>query len=506
MSTGPVEGALVDQRYELLKRETDRGLGESWQARDTRFTSRLVTVKFLAALGPDQLSSGALPPALDEHLQAVRRLRHESVLTVVNHGLWGAVPYVVHEAFDGRSLGAGIDDARATGEVLTVALLQALFEKVCAAVRVAHRAPAPVLHLGLAPSCVLVRRTPGHAFQVKLVDFGVAFWAAPDPSAPARSARAMTLPAPEQLHDIGEAVSPATDVFALGCLLREMLALPPPSGQTLSPAGLDRRRPDVSQPVWDVITIATNPSPSARYASVDAMLEPLRAAWLVPVPPPVVEAPRAAPAPQPQPRRLDAPPAPRPPSPVFEDGFVPFVLPPLPGVPSRGVDYAATLAVAERAPSPTPWDTNVLSALVDAQSLPSFERVGDFLQRMQAQSRASTPPTETPASPASTVALDASWTADGGTLIRGASLDRGETLHATPSVTSGDTLTAPPPVAHTAQSWSPPTAVVAPARPYAPPPPQPSPHQAPQPRSRAWVALVVVAVVAALALALVLVR
>lgn len=500
MSTGPGEGALVDQRYELLKREFDRGLGESWQARDTKFTSRIVTVKFLRALGPHEVSSGGLPPSLDAHLQAVRRLRHEAVLTVVNHGLWGTLPYVVHEAFDGRSLGAGIDETRASGEVFSVALLQALFEKVCAAVKFAHEAPSPLLHLGLAPSNVLVRRLPGQSFQVKVVDFGLALWASPDPSAPVRSARAVTLPAPEQLQHVGGGVSPRTDVFALGSLLREMLALPPESGHTLTPAGLDRRRPDVPQPVWDVISTATAVSPSARFASVGDLLEPLRAAWLKPVPPPVIAAPVVAPEPAPQPPRLDAPPPPRPLAPVFEDSFVPFVLPPLPGVPSRGVDYAATLAVAERAPAPTPWDTNVLSALVDVQSHPSFERVGDFLLRMQAQARAPSASLSAGSPTASTVALDGAWSADGGTLVRGAVGTSASTLHAAPPPPAGDTLVVSPPHASSQPVRSPMFAAQHSPQPTVQPP------TVQRPRSYALIALTVTLVVTAIALAVVLVR
>lgn len=516
MSVRPVEGALVDQRYELLKREPDRGLGASWQARDTKFKSRLVTVKFLRALDPGVAPLGALPKALDDHLQAVRRLRHEGVLTVVNHGLWGELPYVVHETFDGRSLGAGLDEARATGEAFPVALLQALFEKLAATVRFAHDARPPVLHLGLSPGNVLVRRAPGQPFLVKLLDFGIAPWASPDPSAPARSARAITLPAPEQLAHPANQISERTDVFSLGCLLREMLALPPAAGETLSPAGMERRRPDVPEPVWDVIATATHPSPNARFASVDAMLEPLRAAWMVPVPPPPIPV-RIEPSPTPSqpasyvaPPRLDAP-MPHPPrAPVSEASFVPFVLPPLPGVPSPGADYASTLAIAERAPAPTPWDADVLSAMIDLQSHGSVERVSDFLQRMQAQARASAASPSPSNAPGQTLAIDApSWSStDGATLAVGANSwpsPDGATLSGSPSQTPS-----PYPIQHADSpatlSSSPPLAALQPwqhaphPQPLSPPAQRAPQHQpsafAPQPPSRAWIGVVAVCLVA----------
>jgi hypothetical protein len=394
MSQAPTAGLLIADRYELVARAEDCGLGEPWRARDGKVKNRSVTVKFLRPLGAEA-AGGVLPRTLDDHLQAVRGLRHEAVLVIVNHGLWQDRPFIVHESFDGRSLGAGLDDARRSGEALPVALLQALFEKVADAIRRGHEAPVPVHHLGISPGNVLVRRTTGQTFKVKVLDFGVAPWASPDTAAPLRSARALVNPAPEQLSSSAGPPSALSDVFAMGALLRELLALPPGVGETLAVAGFHRQRPDVPAGVWKVIATATQNNPRDRFPSLAAMLEPLRAAWLEPVAAPVPSAiaPSAAPrtpTPAPAPPRLDAS-LDMTPSPVNvrqEPAFTPFVLPPLPGVAPAVVDYGATLVEAERSPMPSPWDIDVLSEMVVVQAASPIESVGDYLRRMQ---RAPTP-------------------------------------------------------------------------------------------------------------------
>ena len=420
-------GSLVDERYELQSRAEDCGLGEPWRARDTRLKNRFVTLKFLRPLGVGE-AGGRLPSALDDHLQAVRALRHESILAIVNHGIWLDRPYVVHETFEGRSLGNGLDEARATGEALPVALLQALFEKLADALRCGHHAPIPILHLGISPANVLIRRAPGQLFKVKVLDFGIAPWAAVDPLAPIRSARALFNPAPEQLSTTAGSRSVRTDVFAMGALLREMLSLPPNLGETLAIAGFHRQRPEVPNGVWKVIETATRHDPAERYASLDSMFEPLRTAWLEPVSAPVqvAIAPsqlRAAPIPVAEvaPPRLDASmdfaqtprhaePAPR---------FTPFVLPPLPGL-APVADYGATLVEAERSAERSPWDIDVLSEMVVAQAMSPVESVGDFLHRMQRESK---PPA--PDAVGQTLSIDGFGASPGYTLPASATFARG---------------------------------------------------------------------------------
>ncbi len=278
MMASPIApGTLVNERYLLTEPAPDRGLGANWSAQDLAMKGRVVAVKLLR-----EQPTAQMPEALAKHLGALRPVRHKRLLTVLNQGMWGRRPYVVHEAFAGRSLGTGIDEVRASGQLVELPLLQRSFDQVCEAVLACHQAPTPVLHLGLNPGCVLMHRQPKKDFEVKLLDVGLHRWADRDASAPARSARALTNPAPE-LFGTGDEATVRTDVFALGALLRELISLPASAGETLAVAGLHRRRDDVPGEVWEAIERCVALDPAARLPDVAALRAALDVAWSRPL-------------------------------------------------------------------------------------------------------------------------------------------------------------------------------------------------------------------------------
>lgn len=144
--------------------------------------------------------------------QILARLEHPAIARLLDGGIlpdgvpWFAMEYVegvpITDACDARHLGIG--------ERLE------LFLAVCDAVDYAHR--SLVVHRDLKPGNVLVTADG----EVKLLDFGVAQLLAPDASASAdRHPVTPAYAAPEQLR--GDATTTATDVWALGVLLYELL-------------------------------------------------------------------------------------------------------------------------------------------------------------------------------------------------------------------------------------------------------------------------------------------
>ena len=164
--------------------------------------------------------------------EALARLAHPGIATILDGGaLDDGRPYIVLEYVDGVPA-----TAYCTGRALPLQERLALFVRITSAVQFAHG--RLVIHRDLKPSNILVQPDG----IPRLLDFGIAKLLDVDADASLGSpttpeARLLTpeYAAPEQLR--GEPPTTATDVYALGVLLFEMLtgAKPfPASGRSLS--------------------------------------------------------------------------------------------------------------------------------------------------------------------------------------------------------------------------------------------------------------------------------
>uniref|UniRef100_UPI0032203AEC serine/threonine-protein kinase n=1 Tax=Rudaea sp. TaxID=2136325 RepID=UPI0032203AEC len=187
------------------------GMGEVWLAEraDGEYEQR-AAIKQVAYPTPGLLQR------FRQERQILARLEHPYIARLIDGGVDArGAPYFAMEYVEGVTI---IAFARALGVRATLEL----FLEVCAAVRFAHQ--NLVVHRDLKPSNILVAADGAP----KLLDFGIAkVLAATDAgtdSATGTGLRLMTpdYAAPEQFR--GEAVTTATDVYALGVVLYELLA------------------------------------------------------------------------------------------------------------------------------------------------------------------------------------------------------------------------------------------------------------------------------------------
>ncbi len=215
--------------YRLVEPIGQGGMGAVWLAerRDGTFDHR-VAVKMLnaALLGP----SGTERFAREAGILA--RLTHPSISRVLDAGRSSlGAPYLVLEHVHGQHIDRYCDERR-----LDVTDRLYLFLDVLAPV--AHAHANLIVHRDLKPANVLVT-AEGH---VKLLDFGIAKLLHASADSPTMSgtrdgALTPAYAAPEQLT--GGAVTTATDVYALGVLLYQLLTGRHPSlPGTVTPASL----------------------------------------------------------------------------------------------------------------------------------------------------------------------------------------------------------------------------------------------------------------------------
>ena len=379
---------LVADRYTVTELVPDRGLGETWRARDLRREGATVQLKFLRAVDGDDV-----PPDALKVLRAVRALRHPVIPSVVNQGVHAGRPFIASDDILGDSIGARLDQSRARGELLDLALIRQLFDGVAAALTAAHTAPLPVLHGALTPGSVVVLARPVRGASCALLDLGLAPWLDPPTDLVARSARALITPAPEVAR--GAPPTVATDVFSLAALLTELLATPTSPGETMMAVSVARRRNDVPPGVWGVLEQAMALRPDERFQSVDALANALTRSWS-----------EAPPAKRPTALESLASRAPTGPSSLLETCFpesAPRVSAPLPGVmPDVAAQApAAPLLGAMPALGPPPeparppgWENPWSTMLIQGKSPPPRASEPDDMGATLMEPMRSRPPRE----------------------------------------------------------------------------------------------------------------
>ena len=228
----PLESALAGMTvgaYTLVAPIGHGGMGSVWLAArsDGRFEGqaavKLLNAAFIGRAGEERFKrEGTI----------LAHLTHPHIARLIDAGVSSTgQPYLVLEHIDGRHIDRYCDEER-----LGIEDRIRLFLDVQTAV--AHAHANLIVHRDLKPSNVLV--TAGA--QVKLLDFGIAKLLEADTSDGARSllthegevALTPKYAAPEQVT--GGPITTATDVYALGVLLFELL-----SGQ--HPTGVDARSP-----------------------------------------------------------------------------------------------------------------------------------------------------------------------------------------------------------------------------------------------------------------------
>jgi hypothetical protein len=236
--------ALLGDHLELLEEIGAGGMGTVWRARHRRL-GRTVAVKFLA---PHLAAQPDFELRLEREARALALLSHPGIVGVHDFGREDGASFIVMEYVEGRPLSEllPLPPERAVG----------VARAVLAALAYAHG--RGVVHRDVKPQNILVDAS----FGIKVTDFGIARLVGdnPDPGI-TTFGRIIGTPrylAPEALA--GGPPDPRMDLFAVGVVLREMIAGRDAGPGAALPPALDR-----------IVARATAANPSLRYPSADAM-------------------------------------------------------------------------------------------------------------------------------------------------------------------------------------------------------------------------------------------
>lgn len=201
-------GTLVGDRFEIERLAGAGGMGDVYRALDRR-TGAAVALKFLRQVGKGYVTR------FEREARALAQLTHPGIVRYVAHGREPAF-FLAMEWLEGEDLARRLARGPlSVGQTLIVA------RGIADALSAAHA--RGIVHRDIKPSNVFL--CGGRLEEVKLLDFGVAQL---DKSTLALTGTGQLIGtlgymAPEQAMS-GRDMTPAADVFSLGCVLFECVA------------------------------------------------------------------------------------------------------------------------------------------------------------------------------------------------------------------------------------------------------------------------------------------
>ena len=295
--------------YELEELLGRGGMGEVWRATDTR-KSRTVALKLLPS---DVTDAPDVEERFRREAQVAARLNDPHVIPIHDYGELHGRLYLDMRLVEGVDLAKTLRESGALDPRRAVSIIS----QVADALDAAH--DDGLIHRDVKPSNILLTtQRRGSDDFVYLIDFGIAAGSMLGTrlTATGHAIGTAAYMAPERFTEDRDA-DRRVDVYALGCVLYEMLTGSTPFEGTSLPnlmyQHLNTRppRPSAKGPLprgFDaVVAKAMSKMPEQRYARAGDLAEAARAALEAPGPSRPTPAPPKPPAP-PQPTRVQPPP------------------------------------------------------------------------------------------------------------------------------------------------------------------------------------------------------
>lgn len=263
-----LSGRSVGSSYLLVRPIGQGATGTVWRGVDQK-SGQPVAIKLLHE---SLLRQPKLVTRFVQERTILLMLRHRNVVRVRDLFSVGETLGLVMDLVSGGSLRDHLRE-RHTVPAGEAARLSA---QVAAALAEAH--DLGIVHRDLKPDNILIKMEDGRP-DTRLTDFGVArILNAPSMTTPNAVVGTPHYMAPEAFH--GTTASPATDVYALGVVLYELVSGRPPYDSDeiadlmrLHMAGDPERRPGIPDPLWDVIMACMALKPRLRPSAAELVAD-----------------------------------------------------------------------------------------------------------------------------------------------------------------------------------------------------------------------------------------
>jgi len=261
-------GAVIGERYEIVRLLGQGGMGAVYQAKD-RELDRQVALKVIRG---DMAANPEILRRFKQELILARQITHKNVIRIFDLGQADGLKFITMEYIEGEDLQSLLKERKK----LEPADAAKIIAQVCRALEVAHS--EGVIHRDLKPQNIMLDKT-GRAY---VMDFGIA--RSTLTSSMTQTGALIGTPdymSPEQAK--GQTVDARSDLFAIGIIFYEILSGQSPfnadttmgklwkrTSEPARPLGeLDKKIP---QPLSEIVKKCLEIDPDKRFASATELL------------------------------------------------------------------------------------------------------------------------------------------------------------------------------------------------------------------------------------------
>lgn len=276
---GLAPGAVIADRFVIERQIGSGGMGTVYAAKQLGL-ERSVAIKVIA---PEDAAKPMARRRFEREARVAAALRHPNAVEIYDFGTHEDTMYLAMELLNGLSLRSLVDLDLPPLSPRRACQIAADIASVLAAA-----ASIGLIHRDLKPENIILDRTEDGERTV-VVDFGLAYILQSEESGRlTRAGEGLGTPdylSPEQARGVN--LSPACDIYSLGCMLYEMLTSKPPfDGKQavvlsqhlfVAPVSIRERAPEIQIPsaLDELILSMLAKSPSERPSS-QAVFETLR--------------------------------------------------------------------------------------------------------------------------------------------------------------------------------------------------------------------------------------
>ena len=269
-STDPFVGRVLAERYHMLKRLGEGGMGKVYLAEHVKMNRQCAVKVMNSALLNDSDSAQRFA----REASNAARIIHPNVAAVFDYGETDGVVYLVMEYVEGEPLTRLVERETALSPARAVDIAHQVAEALVAAHELG------IVHRDLKPDNIIVAAGKNGRDIAKVVDFGIAKAIEESPSESlTRTGLVIGTPeymSPEQL--LGDPVDARSDIYSLGCILYQMLTgrrtFDEPTREQMIKRRLTEKAPHPRELVADIpktldliVARMLNRTPHDRYAT-----------------------------------------------------------------------------------------------------------------------------------------------------------------------------------------------------------------------------------------------